>query len=450
MTKVCPTCATQHDDSTIFCPIDGAVLLAGRPESSLIGTIISDRYLVTALLGEGGMGAVYRAQHVKLPREAAIKVMHGNLMQDPEAIARFHREATAASKVEHESVARVFDFGETSDGVVYLAMEYLDGPTLKELLAQEGPLPIPRVAALVQQIAAGLEAAHRQGIVHRDLKADNVLVVPTETGTEQAKIVDFGIAKAIGAGERALTRTGFVVGTPEYMSPEQLLGEEVDHRSDVYALALLAYHLLTGDMPFDSRTPDRGLMARLTSEPRPLELVRPDAKWPDALQAVLNRAMHRDREKRTPSAAEFARAFDIAARTKPPRSPRTPARSAPPALPVAARARSTPPAPPVVAPVPTLSVAPRSTPARSTPVRPPEPVVPVAPAGLTPPRPHVSVGPSRRRWPRLPRLPHLPIARWTFTALVIGFAYLVLTEGSVNRAVRKARSLVQKVERQLR
>jgi len=131
----------------------------------------------------------------------------------------------------------------------------------------------------VHQIAAGLEAAHRQGIVHRDLKADNVLVVPTRGGGEQAKIVDFGIAKAIGAGERALTRTGFVVGTPEYMSPEQLLGDTVDHRSDVYALALLAYHLLTGEMPFDTRTPDRGLMARLTSDPRPLETVRPDAQW---------------------------------------------------------------------------------------------------------------------------------------------------------------------------
>lgn len=282
VTKVCPTCAAQHEDSLIFCPLDGAVLRTDPSDASLIGTILADRYLITALLGEGGMGVVYRAQHVKLPREAAIKVMHGALTQDPDALARFQREAAAAaaaSKVEHDAIARVFDFGETPQGLVYLAMEYLDGPTLKQLLAQQGPLPLPRVAALVHQIAAGLEAAHRQGIVHRDLKADNVLVVPTRGGGEQAKIVDFGIAKAIGAGERALTRTGFVVGTPEYMRPEQLLGDTVDHRSDVYALALLAYHLLTGEMPFDTRTPDRGLMARLTSDPRPLETVRPDARW---------------------------------------------------------------------------------------------------------------------------------------------------------------------------
>jgi eukaryotic-like serine/threonine-protein kinase len=431
MSRVCPSCALSYDDTTVFCPVDGAVLRADPAQSSLIGTVLDERYLITSQIGEGGMGTVYRGRHVKLPRDAAIKIMHGNLTADPAALARFHREAAAASRVEHDAVARVYDFGETAQGLVYLALEYLDGPTLKAELAQHGPLPLARTAALVQQIAAGLDAAHRQGIVHRDLKADNVLVVRTEAGAEQAKIVDFGIAKAIGAGERSLTRTGFVVGTPEYMSPEQLLGETVDHRSDVYALALLAYHLLTGDMPFDTRTPDRGLMARLTSDPRPLELVRPDTRWPEAVQAVLNRGMHRDRAQRTPSAIEFARDFAAASHGKPGRMKRTPAVPVPPVLPVS-RSRTTPAG----------GAAARAVAAPSSP---PPPAATPQPA--TPVRPQVTVGRGRRRrW----RLPQLPIVRWTLTAALLWFGYLLLTEGSLNRAVRKVRALAQQVERQLR
>lgn len=460
MSKVCPSCAASYDDTTVFCPVDGAVLRADPTQASLIGTILDERYLITAQIGEGGMGTVYRGRHVKLPRDAAIKVMHGTLTTDPAALARFHREAAAASRVEHDAVARVYDFGETAQGLVYLALEYLDGPTLKTMLAQHGPLSLARTAALVQQIAAGLDAAHRQGIVHRDLKADNVLVVRTETGGEQAKIVDFGIAKAIGAGERSLTRTGFVVGTPEYMSPEQLLGETVDHRSDVYALALLAYHLLTGDMPFDTRTPDRGLMARLTSEPRSLELVCPDTRWPEAVQAVLNRGMHRERAQRTPSAVEFARDFAAASTGKPARARWTPNVPVPPVLPVS-RSRSTParggaaqsassPAPPVIRDTPPR-VTPPSVPVQPVPPQPvpPQPVSPpVLPVhAATPNHPPPATAYARRpRW----RLPHVPVVRWTITVALLGFGYLLLTEGSVNRAVRKARALVQQVERQLR
>jgi serine/threonine-protein kinase len=447
MAKSCPTCSASYPDTTVFCPVDGAVLRAEAAEHSLLGTIIAERYLVTSLIGEGGMGMVYRAQHVKLPREAAIKVMHASLVRDPASLARFNREASAASKVEHESVARVFDFGETPDGLVYLAMEYLDGRTLKQLLEDEGPLPLGRAAALVHQIAAGLEAAHRQGIVHRDLKPDNVLVVKDAKGREQAKIVDFGIAKAIGAGERALTRTGFVVGTPEYMSPEQLLGEDVDQRSDVYALALLTYQLLTGDMPFDSRTPDRGLMARLTSTPRPLSVVRPEGRWSDAVQTVLDRALHRDRDQRTRSAMDFALAFDVAITAKPsrpkpvtPPAPVIPARRPTPANPTPVKPAPAPPVPaPVALPTPPQAAAPYVTPAQG---RMPTPFPPPA-------RPQVtSGGGGRRRW--LPHLPHIPVARWSVAAFVIWFGYLVITTGSVNRAVREVRSTVLQLINQVR
>ena len=402
MPKACPTCQLRYPDSAVFCPVDGAVLRADLAAESLLGTIVAERYLVTEKLGEGGMGTVYRGQHVKLPREAAIKVMHASLMRDPEAIARFGREAAAASRLSHDAVARVYDHGETADGLVYLAMEFVEGRTLKQVLRDDGALPLERAAALLLQVAAGLDAAHRAGIVHRDLKPDNVLVTRDAAGREQVKLVDFGIAKAVGAGERSLTRTGFVVGTPEYMSPEQLVGEAVDARSDVYALAVLAYQLVSGHMPFDASTPDRGLMARLTTAPRPLSVVRPDVAWPQAVQVVLDRGLHRDRAHRTPSALEFARTFNVAVTLAPTRGP---------------------------------------SPQLATPVVPPAAMSP-PPHPVLPPPPQVTFGTGHapRRWPQL------PVVGLLVTASVLGFGYLVATEGSVNGALRKARALVQQLE----
>ncbi|MBL0938787.1 MAG: serine/threonine protein kinase [Gemmatimonadaceae bacterium] len=315
MPKVCPVCDTSYADSNIFCPADGSTLRAADAEGDLIGSVVADRYLVTDLLGEGGMGKVYLARHVRLPLQAAIKVLRPELLKDPASVARFNREAANASRIEHERVARVFDFGETGDGLVYLAMEYVQGDTLKNLLANEGPLSPERTGRIVRQVADGLDAAHRLGIVHRDLKPDNILVTTDESdGTDRCKVVDFGIAKAVGSNEKesGLTRTGFVVGTPEFMSPEQLLGSDIDHRSDVYALALVAYQCLTLDMPFDTNTPDRGMTARLVSAPRPLFTVKKDVRWPPALQQVFDQALDKDPAKRTVSAGAFAKAFEQA------------------------------------------------------------------------------------------------------------------------------------------
>ena len=313
MPKVCPICGTSYPDLNVFCPSDGSTLRAADSDGDLIGSVVADRYLVTDLLGEGGMGKVYLARHVRLPLQAAIKVLRRELLKDAASVARFNREAANASLIEHPSVARVFDFGETNDGMVYLAMEYVAGRTLKEVLEKEGPLTLKRTAGLIRQVADGLDAAHRMGIVHRDLKPDNVMVTVDESGVDRCKVVDFGIAKAVGGNEKeaGLTRTGFVVGTPEFMSPEQLLGTELDHRSDVYALALVAYTCLTLDLPFDRNTPDRGMTARLMSTPRPLSVVRNDLKWPGGLQAVLDQALEREPTKRTSSAGAFAKALEF-------------------------------------------------------------------------------------------------------------------------------------------
>ena len=342
MPKVCPVCGTSYPDLNVFCPSDGSTLRAADSDGDLIGSVVADRYLVTDLLGEGGMGKVYLARHVRLPLQAAIKVLRPELLKDAASVARFNREASNASRIEHANVARVFDFGETSDGTVYLAMEYVSGRTLKEVLEQEGPLTLQRTAVLVRQVADGLDAAHRMGIVHRDLKPDNILVTVDENGADRCKVVDFGIAKAVGGNEKeaGLTRTGFVVGTPEFMSPEQLLGTELDHRSDVYALGLVAYTCLTLDLPFDRNTPDRGMTARLISAPRPLAVVRNDLRWPGGLQAVLDQALEREPTKRTSSAGAFAKALEFV--TAAPVPSAAPAVGAPAAAPVAAGKVDTP------------------------------------------------------------------------------------------------------------
>ncbi|MGQ0649796.1 MAG: serine/threonine-protein kinase [Gemmatimonadaceae bacterium] len=306
MPKVCPVCDTVYADTNAFCPVDGTTLHVVDLEGGLIGSVIADRYLVTDLLGEGGMGKVYRARHVRLPQQAAIKVLRRDMVSDPAAVARFNREASNASRIDDENVARVYDFGEASGGTVYLAMEYVPGRTLKEVVKSEGPLAPRRAAGLVRQVARGLDAAHRLKIIHRDLKPDNVLVVQGPDGQERVKVVDFGIAKAFGAGDGSLTKTGFVVGTPEFMSPEQLLGTALDARSDVYALALVAFQCLTASLPFAGDTPERSMTARLSSPPRRLLEAAPNTRWPESLQAVFDAALSREVDLRPESAGTFA------------------------------------------------------------------------------------------------------------------------------------------------
>ena len=185
------------------------------------------------------MGRVYLAEHVKMTRQCAIKVMNPGMMNDAQAVTRFAREASNAARILHPNVAAVFDFGE-SDRIVYLVMEYVDGDSLSTVLARDHALDPRRAIDLAAQIADGLAAAHELGIVHRDLKPDNVIITRSRSGKEIAKVVDFGIAKAVSDSPKdALTRSGLVIGTPEYMSPEQLLGDPVDPRSDIYSLGCI-------------------------------------------------------------------------------------------------------------------------------------------------------------------------------------------------------------------
>jgi len=309
MAKTCPVCGKEYADDNAFCPNDGSTLMASQATGDLVGSVIADRYRVERLLGEGGMGRVYLARHVRLPQQAAIKVMHTTTARDDGAVARFNREAANAARIEHERVARVFDFGEWGDGFVYLAMEYVPGRSLRAILEQEGRLSPARAASITYQVAEGLDAAHRLGIVHRDLKPDNIMVVTDDQGVDRCKVVDFGIAKANDAGGTKLTSTGMIVGTPEFMSPEQIVGETVDARSDVYALALTAFQMLTGALPFSGATPERILMARIMQPPATLAEVLPDVPWPEELQAAISAALQGEAPSRTGSALSFAEAM---------------------------------------------------------------------------------------------------------------------------------------------
>ena len=306
--KVCPVCGTEYGDDAAFCSRDRSSLrpAAAGSNPGLVGQLVGERYQVERRLGEGGMGEVYLARHLLMGRLCALKVMSQSLSRDPDAVSRFNREATNASRISHPNVCAVYDFGLTPDGLVYLAMEYVEGRALSEVLDQEGPLPVQRAATLVVQCAHGLQVAHDLGIVHRDLKPDNIMVTPAKE-REVAKLVDFGIAKAVesGPGQR-VTKTGFVVGTPEYMAPEQLAGDPLDGRSDQYALALVFYRAITGTLPFEGSTVQETLVKRLTDPPRPLAMARPDGRFPAGLQGVMDRALARDPLDRYPTVTAFS------------------------------------------------------------------------------------------------------------------------------------------------
>lgn len=274
-------------------------------EANLIGKMVGGRYKVLKQLGEGGMGQVYLAEHVRMKRKSAIKIMRPALVHEPEALQRFTREAENASKISHPNVAGIFDFGETDEGLVYLAMEFIDGESLSATLKREVAMHPVVAADIIAQAADALQAAHDLGILHRDIKPDNVMVSQRNDGTFVVKLVDFGIARTMDRGAQQVTRTGFAVGTPEFMSPEQLSGDVLDARSDQYSLALVAFITLTGHDAFANSNSKESLIARLTSRPRRLDEVRSDLDWPESIQEVFDKALAPDPADRFPTVAEF-------------------------------------------------------------------------------------------------------------------------------------------------
>jgi eukaryotic-like serine/threonine-protein kinase len=258
------------------------------------GRIVGARYRILGQLGSGGMGAVYLCEHLVLGRRYAIKILQAGRALDAELVGRFRQEAQAASRIDQENVVQVVDFGEDQGGDLYYVMELLEGRTLAQLMREEGPLAVPRALALLEQVCRALVAAHARGVVHRDVKPDNVLVERLADGTERAKLIDFGISHLPATGR--LTRAGEIIGTPEYMAPEQASGAEVDEQTDVYAVGVLGFELLTGTLPLLGSTPIATLVAHQT-QPPPAPSTRRSALPPE-VDALVLRALAKGKADR--------------------------------------------------------------------------------------------------------------------------------------------------------
>lgn len=346
----CPACGAEYAADARFCPRDGTRLLgatptpalggeavspfptperataavAARPEtpapplSLQQGQVLDGRYEVESKLGEGGMSFVYLARDIATGERYAIKVLTSSLTSDEKAMARLRREASFGMRLAHPNVCHILRTGETETGLVYVVMPYLKGEILSDRTIARGQLPLDEVIRLVRDIAAGLHVAHELKIVHRDLKPENVMVCRRPDGSESAVVMDFGLAKErrVDPELQKLTATGIILGTPEFMSPEQIRGKPLDPRSDVYALALMTFEMLTGKLPFVGSSAQETMIARLRGEPLPIRRLRPDLDLPEGVEVVIGKALQRNPDERFQTAPDFADA--LAASVDPP------------------------------------------------------------------------------------------------------------------------------------
>ncbi len=342
MSRRCPRCKTVYAGGARFCPKDGSPLVdvgggggevvkpAKEPEQSaatqvrraapkpgfgldragsLADQVIDRRYQVLRKLGEGGMAFVYEARDVHTGEFVAIKVLSPKLSKDQSSVERLRREAGLAMRLEHPNACKILRLGETEDGLIYLVMPFLDGELLSDREAKVGPMPIEQGVDLMVQCCAGLHHAHLLNIVHRDLKPENIMLVIKDGEGDRAVVMDFGLAKEskASAGVAKLTATGIILGTPEFMSPEQIRGKDLDARSDVYALGIVAFELFTTKLPFQGRTPQEMMIARLRGKPTPVRQIRAD--FPAPLESALMRALESDPERRYATMLEFGHAL---------------------------------------------------------------------------------------------------------------------------------------------
>src|SRR4051812_5019790 len=308
----CPACHQPNVEGARFCAKCGALLPlpTSEGEDTLVGQIIGGRYRVTQLLGEGGMGRVYLAEQQMGTnvRKVAVKTLQAQFAKDQQVLARFHRECGTVSELEHPNTIQFFDFGQTPDGQLYIAMEYVQGQSLSDALRQ-GAMAPERVVRILGQIAGSLEEAHSRGVVHRDLKPDNVILTVRAGQTDFVKVLDFGIAKRSEAKDQAqeqkLTQQGMVLGTPPYMSPEQFTGKELDARSDIYSLGVMAYEMLTGRLPFDADTPWQWATAHMTAAPHPFDTIPSAAGIPPSMRQAILRSLSKSPSDRQPDVRHF-------------------------------------------------------------------------------------------------------------------------------------------------
>ena len=280
---------------------------APEADGDLTGKTLNNRYRVDQKIGEGGFGAVYKATQTGMGRTVALKVLHARMAKDPQVIGRFKREAQASSALRAPHTVQVYDFDQTPEGVMFLAMELLQGVSLHSILKDEGPIDPVRMARVMDGISDSLGEAHGQGIVHRDIKPENIYLEPRPT-PDFVKVLDFGIAKIVsGDGLQqsgpALTAAGQTLGTLEYMSPEQLMGAQLDGRSDLYALGIMSYELMTGQLPFPAKTPGEMITAHLKTVPQPPSKVNP--KIPPLMDQIILKLLQKNRDHRYKDTSEL-------------------------------------------------------------------------------------------------------------------------------------------------
>jgi len=305
--KSCPSCQGAYPTNFAVCPQDGTQLVEVGAWSP--GAVIRGKYRILDKIGQGGMGSVYKALHVTFDELRAIKVISPELINDQLFVKRFKHEAVITRKLQHPNAVRVDDIDEAEDGRPFIVMEFIEGESLRKLIQDQGAMPVPRVCSIIKQTAAALDAAHRLGMIHRDIKPDNIVLIQSPEG-EQAKVLDFGIAK-LKEGRRGavagmtLTGTGIVIGTPQYMSPEQAMGkrgEELDGRSDLYSLGIVMYQMLTGDLPFKADTTMEMLLAHLQQQAPNVRAVRPELRIPNSIANVVVRLLEKKPENRPSNA----------------------------------------------------------------------------------------------------------------------------------------------------
>jgi len=315
----CPSCEHPNVDNASYCAKCGLPLPAQQTDDTdkMLGVVIKNTFRVVRLLGEGGMGRVYEVEQQMgtTTRKVAVKTLHPHLSQDPQIVARFSRECGTVATLEHPNTIQFFDFGQAPDGSLFIAMEFIDGKSICDLLEKEGPVSPARVEHIMRQVCGSLAEAHKKGIVHRDLKPDNI-VLTTRAGEEDfAKVLDFGIAARTEAAdakkEQKLTQQGMVLGTPPYMSPEQFTGKQLDGRSDIYSLGVMVYEMLTGKLPFDADTPWEWATKHLTGQPYPFERgdVAINAPIPAGMKLAIMRALEKDPNARQADVTAFFEEF---------------------------------------------------------------------------------------------------------------------------------------------
>jgi len=313
--KTCPKCFYENGDDSRFCQKCGTNLSSvegNKGGDPLVGKLLAGNFAVKRKLAVGGMGSIYEAEQVSLQKAVCIKVLHKHLLRDNTIIKRFHREARAASKLKHPNCINVIDFGQAENGVLYLAMDFVQGKDLAEVLEAEHPLGAERVVHIMSQVAGALDEAHAQGIIHRDLKPENIMVEQRRSQPDFVTVLDFGIAKIKEPGkedrETFQTMAGVVCGTPEYMSPEQIRGEELDARSDLYSFGVIMWQLFTNRLPFSGSTPIATVTKHLTETAPPPS--RFNTEIPGPLEALTQRLMSKNRNERPASALEIKQKLD--------------------------------------------------------------------------------------------------------------------------------------------